>query len=223
MDQFKIRCSAIGQIMTNPRNKSELISETAKAHVIEWHVSRKYGRKKDITNQFIRKGLMVEEDAITLLSLTDGKMYLKNEMHFHDADITGTPDIINGTEIIDVKSSWDLWTFTKSRTNEIADAYWWQMQGYMALTGATSARVVHCLVDTPPQMIEDAKRKLAWAIGTDSPYLSEALEALEREMTFGDIPESERIYSFTVCRDDESIEKIRERVALCREYILTRF
>jgi hypothetical protein len=220
MTPFKIRCSAISQIMTEPRSKSETLSETAKAHLIEWWVSNRYGRKKDLTNRYIQKGLMVEEDAITLLALADRKMYRKNERHYSDdPHITGTPDIVTDSEVIDVKAAWDLWTFTKARMGDINPAYYWQMQGYMALTGATSARVVHCLVDTPDSLIEAEKRKLAYGIGTESPDLSEALEALEKEMTFADIDPRERLHTFTVDRNNLDIERIRARVEACRLWI----
>jgi len=218
-ETFKIRCSAIGQIMTEARSKSEPLSETTKAYLIEWYISAKYGRTKDVSNQYIRKGLMVEEDAISLLSVIDKVVYVKNELHYSNDVLTGTPDIVTDTEVIDVKSSWDLWTFTKARTNAITKAYWWQVQGYMALTGRTSARVAHCLVNTPPLLVEDAKRKLAWQIGTDRHDLQDALDAVEREMTFDDIPKRERVHVFTVERDDAAIAAISARVDECRNFL----
>jgi len=219
MREFKIRCSAIGQIMTEARSKSEPLSETTKTYLLEWWVSEKYGRTKDISNRYIEKGLAVEEDSITLLSLTDRAMYIKNEKRYKDDHMTGTPDIVTADEVIDVKSAWDIWTFHKAKFSPINKAYWWQVQGYMALTGMQSARVVHCLVDTPPMLMEDEKRRLAYKMGTDSPDLSEALEAIDKAMTFGDIPRAERVHTFTVTRDDAAIEAIRIRVEECRKYL----
>lgn len=219
MRAFKIRCSAIGQIMTEARSKSEPLSETTKTYLLEWWVSEKYGRTKDISNKYIEKGLSVEEDSITLLSLNDRAMYLKNEQYYTDEHLSGTPDIVTADEVIDVKSAWDIFSFHKAKFGPINKAYWWQVQGYMALTGMQSARVVHCLVDTPPSLIEDEKRRLAYKIGTDSPDLSEALEAIDKAMTFGDIPRAERVHTFTVTRDDAAIESIRARVKYCRAYL----
>lgn len=221
MREFKIRCSAIGQIMTEARLKSEPLSETTKTYLLEWRVSEKYGRTKDASNKYIEKGLAVEEDSITILTLSDGVMRLKNEKHYSDEHLTGTPDIVTPDEVIDVKSAWDIWTFHKSKFGPINKAYWWQVQGYMALTGRPSARVVHCLVDTPPALIEDEKRRLAYKIGTDSPDLSEALESIDKAMTFGDIPRAERLHTFTVTRDDVAIDAIRARVEECRKYLAT--
>ena len=36
MQDFKIRCSAIGKIMTDPRSKSEALSETTKTYCRQW-------------------------------------------------------------------------------------------------------------------------------------------------------------------------------------------
>ena len=36
MKEFKIRCSAIGKIMTNPRSKTETLSKTTKTYLEEW-------------------------------------------------------------------------------------------------------------------------------------------------------------------------------------------
>lgn len=127
MREFKIRCSAIGQIMTEARSKSEPLSETTKTYLLEWWVGEKYGRTKDVSNKYIEKGLAVEEDSITLLSLTDRAMYLKNEKYYSDEHLTGTPDIVTADEVIDIKSAWDIWTFHKSKFGPITKAYWWQV------------------------------------------------------------------------------------------------
>ena len=219
MREFKIRASAIGQIMTEPRTKSETLSETCKTYLREWWVSEKYGRRKDFANKFTEKGNAVEEDSITLLSVTDGVVYLKNEHHYSDSHITGTPDIVTDTEVIDIKSSWDIFTFHKSKfERKLDNGYWWQVQGYMALTGKETARVVFCLVDTPEWLINEEKRRYAYRNG-DSIDITAGLDEIDRNMTFSDIPPNERIATFYVTADPESIAAIRQRVEQCREYL----
>jgi len=39
---MKIRCSALGKIMTSPRSKSELLSQTAKTYVHELAIEHLY-------------------------------------------------------------------------------------------------------------------------------------------------------------------------------------
>lgn len=221
MREFKIRASACGQIMTEPRTKSETLSETCKTYLREWWVAEKYGRRKDFANKFTEKGNAVEEDSITLLSVADGVVYLKNEQYYSDSYITGTPDIVTDGEVIDIKSSWDIFTFHKSKfERKLDNGYWWQVQGYMALTGKESARVVFCLVDTPEWLINEEKRRYAYRNG-DSIDITAGLDEIDRNMTFSDIPPNERIATFYVTADPESIAAIRQRVEQCREYLNT--
>ena len=59
---FKARCSKLGAIMTNPRSKTEILSETTKTYLIEWILEKKYGRKKEFSNKYLEKGLTTEQD-----------------------------------------------------------------------------------------------------------------------------------------------------------------
>ncbi len=230
MDFSKIlfRCSSLGHIMTDPRSKGEGLSETCKTHLIDVYVSNKYGRNDDITNRYLEKGLAVEEDSITLYSRITKQFFLKNEERLRNGWIKGTPDLYTGESIrnaetiTDIKSSWDLYTFMRVITKEINKLYYWQLQGYMDLSGAKSATLAYCLVDTPDQLISDEKRKLMWKMGVateESPLFIEACEELERSMTFGDIPFEERLIEFKVERNDTDILKMHKRVEDCRKWL----
>lgn len=224
----RFRCSSLGHIMTEARSKSETLSETAKTHLIDVYVANRYGRQDDIQNKYIEKGLAVEEDSITLYSRIKGQIYFKNENHLSNAWIKGTPDlyvgdsIVNATHIIDIKSSWDIYTFMRVLTKEVNKHYYWQLQGYMDLTGATNATLAYCLVDTPQQLIEDEKRRLMWKMGCatdESPLFIEACEALQSSMTFGDIPLHERLIEFPIMRNDADIQRMHARVEECRNWL----
>ena len=43
---MKIRCSALGRLMTAPRNKSEVLSKTAQSYIQELVLEEKFGIKK---------------------------------------------------------------------------------------------------------------------------------------------------------------------------------
>jgi hypothetical protein len=144
------RCSSLGYLMTESRVKSDPISETTKTHLIDVYVQNKYGRQSDISNKYIQKGLMVEEDSITLYSRVKKTFFKKNEQHLSNAYIKGTPDLFTGIEIkqadevLDTKSSWDIYTFFRVHTQPLNKMYYWQVQGYMALTGAKRSKA--CLL-----------------------------------------------------------------------------
>lgn len=222
------RCSSLGYIMTDPRSKSETLSETAKTHLIDVYVANRYGRQEDIQSKFIEKGLAVEEDSITLYSRIKKEFYKKNEDHLTNTWIKGTPDLFEGdtihsaSHIIDIKSSWDIYTYMRVLTKEINKNYYWQLQGYMDLTGAATATLAYCLVDTPIQLIEDEKRRLMWKMGvatSESPLFIEACEALEKDMIFTDIPLHERLIEFEIERNEADIMKMHARVEECRKWL----
>ena len=226
------RCSSIGHLMVEPKSKADKdagnLSEGAKTHLIDVYVSTKYGRQTDIQNRYVNKGLMVEEDSITLYSRLKKTFFLKNEEHLKNAFIKGTPDLFTGKDIhhaeaiIDVKSSWDIFTFFRTHTKDVNSLYWWQLQGYMALTGAASANLAYCLINTPEMLVNDEKRKLMYKMGcatSESDDFIRACEELEKAMIYDDIPLHERLIEFQIERDEAAIQSIYKKVQKGREYL----
>jgi hypothetical protein len=227
------RASSIGHLMTSPKSKADKdagnLSESAKTHLIDIYVSAKYNRQSDIFSKYISKGLMVEEDSITLYSRLKKKFYKKNEEMLSNDILRGTPDmyagenIRNANHVIDVKSSWDIFTFHRTLSKDVNDMYYWQLQAYMLLTGAKSATLAYCLIDTPLVMIEDEKRKLMWKMGVatseESDY-KQAAEELERLMTYSDIPMDQRVIEFQFDRNDEDIQAMYVKVEKARKWLI---
>lgn len=229
-DNIKIRCSAIGYIMTEPKLKSEKekgeLSATAKVHMSEIFVRIKYGRHTDNTNKYTIKGNMVEEDSLTLYSKHHRRFFRKNKEQFENEFISGTPDIIDGNRIIDIKSSWDIFTFFQNNEDNLNKHYYWQLQGYMALTGATSASLAYCLVSTPDSIISDEKHRLFYRMNAateDNLDYQKACEELERNMVYDDIPLCDRLIEIDIERNNEDIQRIYDRVGKCVEYMNSRY
>ena len=143
--------------------------------------------------------------------------------------MTGTPDLFEGetiqtaTRIIDIKSSWSIHTFFQTMAKAIDKGYFWQLQGYMDLTGAPAASLVYCLVNTPESLVQGEKNSLAWkmaVIDRDAdPLYLEACEAIDKESYFNDIPIEDRWIGFEVQRDQASIDRAHERIGECREFL----
>ena len=226
-NDIKFRCSQLGEIMTEPKTKSETISETAKQACINSFLKYRYGREKDIENKYISKGLQVEEDSITLYSRLKKTFFKKNETRIENDFISGTPDTFSGesimtaTEIIDIKSSWDLFTFYKSKFSKTDKGYFYQLQGYMWLTGAKVAKLVYCLIDTPEALINDAKRRFMWKamIGDENEITAEYFPILEKNMTFQDVPLEERMFEIIIPLNEPVLISIQDRVIECRYWI----
>lgn len=227
-----IRCSALGNLFIEPKTKAAKeageLSETAKSKLIEVYVRERYGREKEISNKYFEKGNKVEEDSITLYSRLKKKFFKKNDTRIKNDFIAGTPDLFVGesimgaTHIIDIKSSWDLFTFTKVHLEPINRDYYYQLQGYMMLTGAQEARLAYCLVNTPEEMIAEEERRLFYRIGAttmEAPEYLEACAKLRKSMEFDDIPMQERLIEFVVERDEAAIEQIPAKVQKAREFL----
>lgn len=227
-----IRCSSLGNIMTEPKEKAAKeageLSKTAKNYLKKVYAREKYGREQDIVTKQIQKGVEVEEESITLLSRVLKKMLKKNDVRLSNEYITGLPDIFEGESvekaesITDIKSSYDLFSFLPNIGEPLDRDYYYQLQGYMALSGAKRASIAYCLVNTPEHIIQGEKYKLFKAmnmISEESPeYLKEAAK-IERSLIFDDIPKEERVLLFHVERDDEVIEKIYQKVQKAREFL----
>ena len=221
------RASGNGQLMVEPRSKTETLSETTKTYLIGVMIDQVYHRRKDIMNKFVQKGLMVEEDAITLLSRVRKQFYKKNEDHLENDFVKGTPDLFDGetiktaTKIIDIKSSFDIFTFFKSKMDAINKDYYWQIQTYLDLTGTTSGELVYCLVDTPDTIVEGQKRRFMWDAGIkgEDEFNHEAFEMIDKLSKYDDIPMTERIHTKVIERNQDDINRLHDRIIQCREYM----
>jgi hypothetical protein len=212
--------------MTEPVTKADkeagVLSKTAQKHLIEVYIAEKYGRKRDIQTKQMKKGVEAEQDSIDLLSMYLKLPFSKNEERFKNDFITGLPDIINGDTIIDIKSSYDLWTFLGNIPDKLDNLYYWQMQSYMWLTGTRKATIAYCLVNTPESIIQQEKYYLLKkmdVISEESPeFIKEAMK-VEFNMTFDDISINERILTFNVNRSEDDILRIENKVIKARTFL----
>jgi hypothetical protein len=131
---MKIRCSALGRLMTAPRNKSEVLSKTAQSYIQELVLEEKFGIKKEFSSRYTDKGLQCEDEAISLVNDVLGLGFIfKNEEHFNNDWITGTPDVNTNEILLDIKCSYEAHTFPFFETEIPTKDYFFQLQGYMWL------------------------------------------------------------------------------------------
>jgi hypothetical protein len=212
---FKIRCSSIGHVMAYA-DKPEL-PKGAETHLRNWSKSKLYGRSKEIGSKYLTKGNKVEDQAINLLAEYMGESFwFKNDQHFEDDHITGMPDVIRLDRVVEIKSPWDWSTFPAFESKIPESNYWWQCQGYMALTGKDFAQLCYVLCDTPEDQIYKEAKYRAYDLGCD---IEDIIEDVEKSMTYGDIELSNRIKIFDIHRDEKAIENIRRRVEACRVFL----
>ena len=213
---FRIRCSAIGQIMTNGRAK-DTMGQTCITYLENWVKEQVYSKRKELYGNAIMKGTLQEDSAIELLSEVHGFM-VKNERFFENEYMTGTPDIL--TDIVrDVKCSQDCFSFPLFES-EVDKGYWYQLQGYMSLTGLKKASLDYCLVDSPDFIIDSDARKEAFKLGLDE-VDEELYNKIKARHSYENTPIELRIKSFAFDYDADAIKAIEARVIECRNYIET--
>jgi hypothetical protein len=215
---MKIRCSSLGKIMTSPKSKGEVLSQTAKTYLKELALEEKFGIKKEFSSRYTDKGNTQEDLAIEMASqVLNLPFALKNTEYFENDFIKGTPDLILEDEIIDIKCSWDGTTFPWFEDELPNKDYFWQLVGYMWLTGRSKARVVYCLVDTPEDIVQDEIRRTSW-----KKFEIDVTEETENEVRakheFSHISENKRVRAYLIALLDEDIEKVKEKLLHAREY-----
>ena len=198
--------------LEDKRDNIEL-STTTLSYLAELEVEQRTGRSREIYTSAMEKGTLQEDQAIELLCQYTGEFYLKNEEPYENKWITGTPDIVHDI-VRDTKCSWNLFTFPHEWSYTLNKDYYWQLQGYMDLTGLEKASLDYVLVNTPDHIIEKEKSKIMWMDPAD---YDQAVEKIYLMHTFDDIPLEERIFSVEVERNDEDIKAIHKRVEMCRE------
>lgn len=228
------------------------ISESCKTHLVDVYVLEQYNRFTEVTAKQLDKGNETEEDSITTVSRITKTLFKKNEDHLTNEYIKGTPDIFTGLSIYnaetvrDTKSSWDAFTFFRAKHKPLDSKYYWQIIGYMWLTGAKIGYIDYCLNNTPYHLVESELIKESYGHPErDTPAWIE-LQIIANHVYdkrtfdeyvkmrgcfpidensnavyagFIEIPLRERHFSFEVQRNENDINKIKEQVKACRDWM----
>jgi hypothetical protein len=213
-----VRCSSLGKLMTEPRSKIEVLSQTAKSYIEDLFNELEFGYRKEFSSRYTDKGLEMEDEAIQFASEQfDWDFVIKNTERFTNDYITGEPDINTDNLLADIKCSWSLDTYPMFEAEMKNKDYYWQLQGYMWLTGKTEAELVYCLMNTPLQIVEDEVRRAHWKAGLIDEDIDLRHE-VQLKHNYDNIPSKLRVKRYIVERDEKSIEKIIEKVEIAREY-----
>lgn len=208
--------------MARPSRVRDLISkrgssltETAKNYVREQFLENNFGviTSDNTDNQYTRKGIMLEEQAIARVGEVLGLQLAKNEKVFSNDFIVGTPDIFVEEKklIVDTKVSWSTATFPffsdVAQKAVTKSGYDYQMQAYMWLTGAEVAYVAYVLLDTPDELLNAFKIK-------DNP--TEIKKHKSEYWT--DVIKQYNVSMVKINRDENAIEEMKHFITLAREY-----
>ena len=178
---MKIRSSALGKIMTNPRSKKETLSAGCKTYIKELVKEDLFGYKSTIDSKYLTKGIDLEDASIDLYNEVHGTLYLKNTERLENEFITGECDINAEDKIIDIKSSWSLETFPASPDDVNNKDYEWQLRGYMMLYNKPKAELAYCMVSTPDYLLKEWDNLDIHKVDKHDPFLRVTTISFERD------------------------------------------
>jgi hypothetical protein len=189
--------SQIGKLMTNGRGKND-IGATAISYIKDVAKENFYGYRTELNTKQIIKGKEQEQDSIDLLNTVRFSNYIKNDIRVENEWMTGECDIITNDSIIDVKTSWSLDTFPAFKEDAYNALYEWQMRAYMILYDKPSSEVIHCMVTTSNELLNE------W----DNLYIHRV----------DHIAHEKRITALQFERDEEKDELISKRLELATKF-----
>ena len=197
---MKIRSSAIGKIMTNPRSKKETLSAGCKTYIKELVKEDLFGYKSTIDSKYLTKGIDMEDKSIDLYNEVHNTLYLKNTERLSNEFITGECDINAEDKIIDIKTSWSLETFPPSPEDINNKDYEWQLRSYMWLYDKPKAELAYCMVSTPDYLLKDWDNWDIHKVDKFDPFL--------------------RVTTISFERDTDKEQEIMERVIECGKFYI---
>ena len=143
------------KLMTNPRNKSDELSETTKSWLKEMAIKEVLGLRKIVDTKPMIKGVLCVNESIDLYNTVMQTNYIKNSLTKKKHGFCGKPDLLSEHGAIKIVTSWDASTFPffKDEVCKLIKkcGYDWQCRVYMMLFGIERALVSYCLVDTPTE------------------------------------------------------------------------
>ena len=222
------------------------LSKGAKTHLRKLRREIKFGRRKELKNQYLSKGVIKEEDAITFLTLWHGDYFVNNKERVENKFFSGEVDVI---EMYDTKCSWEMDSLPDPE-EPLPMIYEYQNRVYMMLHNAEQWTTSAILFSIIPSAMEDKIyregfepewkgsnlpnwRKLElisfytytekdfwdYMVMFDCEPEPDDLKSADVILNFVELPDYERIVEKTTYRDKDIEELMVQVVKLARIYL----
>lgn len=174
-------------------------------------------------------GTMSEHVSLALASEVLNKKIKVNKGLIFNDHLKGITDGYTGRTIYKANHVYEIKTAANYETfldftvkTEEKTKFYWQIMGYLSITGAKKGTLIHSCVSYHPDIItQEIGRYLARIRGLNMPQekVDAAIKRIRDNMTFDDIPQSERIFTLTIERNEDDIELIRKKVECFRFWL----
>lgn len=224
-NEFKIRCSAIGNIMTEPKTikdkEAGKLSATCITYVQDWIKSQPefYNRYHEFTSKYTEKGNQCEDSSIEYASRVYGWKNVKKNTEYRENEfLTGTADVILTDSVEDIKNSFSDKTFPLFENEIPIDGYGWQLLGYCELFDKKQGGLIYTLMDAPEELIDREAYYKAKSLGYDETPI-EIYDEVKKHMTYSDLRDELRIKRFFIDADKAKMQLVYDKVEKIRNYI----
>jgi len=163
----EVKASRVKALQRKQKGEDELPSG-AKTHLDDVFRSQFWKRRRHLTNKYLEKGLLCEQDILDIASKIDNDFYLKNDEHDENDYIQGSWDNYM-KKVRDAKANYDLKTFDEA---ELTSLYSWQLKGYAfiikekyKLDYLPEAELIYGLVNNPLHHIQNEMTRQFYANG----------------------------------------------------------
>lgn len=239
-----VKASKVKALQRKEKGEDELSSGII-THLDDVFRAVFWKRRRHLSNKYLEKGLLTEQDILDLASKQDGDFYIKNGDRFANEFIDGEWDNYS-VKVRDTKSNYDLKTFDEADLSKLYEnqlkGYSWLVKDKYNLDYYPEAELVYGLVNNPLHHITNEITRQFYAHGNpsdDNDKWIEVKRQIERNMIFDidlfkrdyphyifenevldfDIPAQFRLKKFQVTTTQEDIDNIKRRVLMCRIYL----
>lgn len=221
--------------LQNKRDESghHIVNRDAQKYLWFIYLQRKFGSYPKILtgheiNPYAPNGTRKEPHVISLIENVSGLKIFRNKIRQKNDFLHGVIDAFDN-EIPDdsicvheIKTTSDRVKFNFRRRYPLDKHKFLQAQGYLAISGKDNAMIHYCLLDYPDSVISEQKelhrKRYVHTTGSIDGF-PEYWKNQERALTHSNIPEKDRIFSCSVDRNEEAIEKIYKKVVDCRTWL----
>lgn len=213
--------------------KTDFIGAGGVSKLKEIYIKEKWGKEAVTVSKdylpAVLNGTLSEGKSFSMISDLDGVQYKKHKLVIKNKYLKGILDCYTGKSIkkaekvVDIKTVGSMHSLLALiKDEEVRTKYYWQIMGYLAITGANEGEVCHCLVSYSERIINDEINKFLQRtknLGLDGEYIESQIHRIKFNMTFDEIPIEQRVVRFKVERDNKAIKNIYEKVKFCREWL----
>jgi hypothetical protein len=214
-------------------NNPSILSVGCMSKLKEIYIREKYHKQvvsigKDYSPAILN-GVLSENKSLNMVSELDGVKYRIHKGLVKDKFLKGILDAFSGNSIKKAKKVMEIKTCQNMQSlvslikdEEVRSNYYWQLMGYLAMTGADEGEICHCVVTYPERIINDEIQRFLHKVkpfGFDGEYIDREIERIRFNLSFDEIPIEQRVVRFSVSRNDDDVKNIREKVKTCRKWL----